>query len=130
MVSRISFALTLGLGVILLAGCGQSSSEPKTQVSGEVTIAASEWKFEPASIRSQVGKPTKLTLRNDGKTDHNITIQGMMADGKEFVIQSKIGESTTMEFSPDKAGTYEIFCSLPGHKDAGMKGKVDVAAGG
>lgn len=29
-------------------------------------------------------------------------------------------------FTPTQPGTYEFYCSVPGHKDAGMKGTLTV----
>jgi uncharacterized cupredoxin-like copper-binding protein len=41
---------------------------------------------------------------------------------------ARAGESSTLEFTALEPGTYEIFCSIEGHKEAGMIGKLIVAA--
>ena len=41
-------------------------------------------------------------------------------------MEIKIGETGTLEFTPTAAGEYQIDCNLPGHKEAGMIGKLIV----
>jgi uncharacterized cupredoxin-like copper-binding protein len=36
------------------------------------------------------------------------------------------GGSTTIKFTPQEAGEYEVFCTVEGHKEAGMIGKLVV----
>ncbi len=36
------------------------------------------------------------------------------------------GGTTTVDFTPTKAGTYSFACNLPGHKEAGMVGTLTV----
>lgn len=126
-------AFGLGLGVALmslvLAACGQSSGAPAAVSSGEITIKATEWKFEPAIISVEAGKPIKLVLRNDGKIEHNVHVTGLTVGGKELQLDAKTGETVSLEFTPDKSGTFELACTLPAHKDAGMVGKLVVQAG-
>jgi uncharacterized cupredoxin-like copper-binding protein len=42
---------------------------------------------------------------------------------KLTVARNKTGRKT---LTVDKPGTYEIYCSLPGHKSAGMHGELTV----
>jgi plastocyanin len=64
----------------------------------------------------------KLTLETPNKsgTPHNIVIDGK---GKGAVVQG----GGTSKFQADfDAGTYTYYCSVPGHKQAGMQGKLTV----
>ena len=72
--------------------------------------------------KSATAKPGKVTLRskNDASVPHNIAIKG---DGEGPVVQGgKVSEVSTSL----KAGTYEFYCSVPGHEQAGMKGDLTV----
>jgi plastocyanin len=73
-------------------------------------------------VKSATAKAGKVTLRskNDASVPHDIAIKG---DGKGPVVQGgKVSEvSTTL-----KAGTYEFYCTVPGHEQAGMKGNLTV----
>ena len=56
----------------------------------------------------------------DGHADH----------GEDFAIHALIqpGDSKTIKFTALEAGEYEIFCTVQGHKDAGMIGTLIVVA--
>jgi len=73
-------------------------------------------------VKTATAKAGKVTLssKNDATIPHNIAIKG---DGEGPVVQGgKVSEvSDTL-----KAGTYEFYCSVPGHEQAGMKGTLKV----
>jgi nitrite reductase (NO-forming) len=89
-----------------------------------VTLKASEFKFSPSSIEVPVGQKVTFTLDNTGVVEHDITIQ---AAG--FTLLAKAGQVATGEFTFNTAGVFDIICSIPGHKDAGMKGTLTVTDG-
>ena len=119
--------LVLALSAVVLTACS-SSGGSTTAASGEITIRATEFKFEPASIKVTAGKPVTLILKNEGKVEHNIALAGVVS-GKDVQIDAKAGETARVEFTPDKTGVHELSCTLPAHKDAGMVIKLDVTAG-
>ncbi|MBI4493153.1 MAG: cupredoxin domain-containing protein [Chloroflexi bacterium] len=119
---------SLVLGSLLLAACAQGGGGQAAPASGELVVKASEWKFEPNTFRVDAGKPTKLVLRNMGKIEHDLTIPGLAAGGREVKLEAKAGETASVEFTADKPGVYEVACTLPAHKDAGMVAKVEVVA--
>ncbi|HEU5316939.1 MAG TPA: copper-containing nitrite reductase [Chloroflexota bacterium] len=84
-------------------------------------VTATEFKFAPAQLT--MGGPGQLTinLMNHGAVEHDLTIDGVK--GKAY---AKAGGSAKNVFQIAKAGTYEFFCSIPGHKEAGMKGTLVV----
>ncbi|MBI5715993.1 MAG: cupredoxin domain-containing protein, partial [Chloroflexi bacterium] len=51
---------------------------------------------------------------------------GGTAKEPQLHIAVAMGKSGTLEFTPTKAGTYEFFCTVAGHKEAGMKGTLVV----
>lgn len=90
-------------------------------LSTNVTVTASEFKFSPTSIQVPLGQKVTFTLNNTGVVEHDVTIQ---AAG--FSLTAAAGKSATGDFTFDRAGTFDFFCSIPGHKDAGMKGTLTV----
>lgn len=61
----------------------------------------------------------KLEMPNESGVPHNIVV-----DGKG---ESKVIEKGSVDFSADfDAGDYEYYCSVPGHREAGMEGKLTV----
>ena len=81
-------------------------------------------KFEPARITVKSGTPVRLTLTNDGALDHDWVVDNL--DGKTVRVDAKSKASATVEFTPTASGTYEFYCSVPGHREAGMKGTLVV----
>ena len=86
-----------------------------------MSITASEFKFSPTSIQVPVGQKISLTLNNTGSIEHDLTIPGL-----EFTLPARAGQSASGQLTFDKPGVFEFICSIPGHKDAGMKGTLTV----
>lgn len=126
-------SLIAGLGTALaglaLIGCSQGGGAAPL-ISGEAVIEASEWRFAPGAFRVEAGKPIKLVLQNDGKIDHDVKLTGIVVGGKEVQVAARPGEKASIEFTAPQAGVYELVCTLPGHREAGMVGKVEVVAAG
>jgi len=94
----------------------ESIDEAKT-----ITIIATEFGFEPASIELQAGEPVNIMLVNEGAIDHELQIEDF-----DFHVHALPGESAMAGFTPEVSGTYEFACLLPGHYEAGMIGGVEV----
>jgi plastocyanin len=85
-------------------------------------IAETEFKIRvPATTIA----PTTVDIQvaNDGKTIHNLVIKGpgVIKSTKDL----KPGEQDSFQVEL-KSGTYELYCSIPGHKAAGMDAKLTV----
>jgi len=79
-------------------------------------------KFTKSSLNAKAGKVT-IKMDNPSPVPHAIGIKGngVTVDGDTV---SKGGESTV---SADlKPGTYEFYCPVDGHEQAGMKGTLTV----
>ncbi len=68
-----------------------------------------------------------IVLENGDGSEHDIAID-------EFNAQSPrirgVGETTTLTIQTDSEGDFAYFCTLPGHRIAGMEGTLRVGAGG
>lgn len=109
-------ALTGGL----LAACGASSPSPSA-TTDRIEVSAKEFSFTPADFTISAGETVEIVLSNDGVVEHDMTIE--IAD---FLLAAPIGETVTGTLGPLDAGTYEIYCSVVGHKEAGMTGTLTV----
>lgn len=85
-----------------------------------IEIEATEFTFEPSSIEVEQGETVRLKLVNAGNISHNLHLHGVEA--KTETVQA--GNSDTIEFTAQDSGTVRFFCNVPGHKQAGMKGRV------
>lgn len=66
-----------------------------------------------------------FTVANQGPSAHNLTIEGPGVDNAATPTFGS-GETKTLTVTL-KNGKYDFFCSVPGHKQAGMN--VDVTVG-
>jgi plastocyanin len=67
-----------------------------------------------------------FTVSNTGQTGHNLTIEG---PGVNEAATSTFTSGTQQLSVTLKDGKYEFFCSVPGHKEAGMDVDVTVGSG-
>jgi uncharacterized cupredoxin-like copper-binding protein len=129
------------------------AAEAMTEATGEtVVVEASEFKFAPSTIRIPAGKPVKVVLNNGGKLEHEILIRdlsvkivatetshdmhsageaGMRAMSEHvkagrFHVHAGPGGEASEVMQADAAGTYDFACEIPGHKEAGMVGRIEV----
>lgn len=94
----------------------------------EVKVIATDLKFNPPTIQAKVGQPVKIVLENKGLIEHDISFPTIQADkpAASLKVLAKAGQTATLEFTPTAKGTFEYICTIPGHKEAGMKGTITV----
>jgi plastocyanin len=85
-------------------------------------VDGEEWTVRP-SYRVLAAGRIDFVATNVGEDDHDLSVrQGAQAFGRLALAP---GESDTLTLQL-AAGTYTLFCSLPGHEDAGMRANVSV----
>lgn len=109
---------------------GKEPAEPEEEAGAtgpggtlEISAAESELKFEETELTSKPGKVT-IDFNNPSSIPHDVKIEaegGEELGGTETIAQEE--ESATLELPP---GTYKFFCSVPGHREAGMEGTLVV----
>jgi uncharacterized cupredoxin-like copper-binding protein len=132
---RLLVALVLALTLAACGGTAANSTAPKT-----ITLNLNEFQFQPMDITANVGQPIKLVLKNNGTVLHDLVsveakvevIEEHGAEhemaGMETALHAAVepGQESTIEFKATQAGTYTFNCSVAGHKEAGMVGKLIV----
>jgi plastocyanin len=128
--------LVLAASVLALAACGggseSSSTTPATTGGGgggggggsTVSITADPsgaLKYEETDVSATAGS-VKIDFTNMSSLPHDVTIEGNGASGGTDVITGS-STSTTIDLQP---GTYTFFCSVDGHRAAGMEGTLTV----
>lgn len=88
----------------------------------KVTVVAKEFAYTPNKITVKAGQPVQLVLDNKGVIEHDFVVDKFKV--KMGTIQP--GKTGTLTFTPNAKGTFEFYCSVPGHKEAGMKGTLVV----
>lgn len=78
-------------------------------------------------LQASVGDTVAITLVNDDGRFHDIVITEFDAATPVF---GEIGQEETIQFTVNQAGTFAYFCSVSGHRQAGMEGQLVVTPGG
>ena len=131
-------ALTLLIlpAVLLAAACGggssggssSSASPPATSSAGggqtiDIPISSSGFSFTKTSVTAKAGTVT-LKAMNPQSVAHDISIKG---NGVQVTGNQVSNGGTSTVTANLKPGTYEYYCSVPGHEQAGMKGTLTVS---
>jgi plastocyanin len=88
----------------------------------ELTIALENYRFDPATIRLQHGRPYVLHLVNRSGGGHNFVVPGLLA-GK---VEVASGATADVVLVVPAAGRYPLKCTHFMHSTFGMKGSIIV----
>lgn len=98
-----------------------SSGTVETEVVKEFSIIGKNFSFTPSVMEVNKGDKVKITFKNedgfhDLKIDEYNVVTPKLQAGKESVV----------EFTANKAGSFEYYCSVGSHRAMGMKGTLIV----
>jgi plastocyanin len=85
--------------------------------------ASGQLAFDKDALSAKPGNVT-LDMTNPSPVPHDISIEGPNNVARKGKIVEKGGTSTVS--SDLKAGEYTFYCSVPGHRQGGMEGKLTV----
>ena len=151
---KLLFVLFI-LVAVLLTACGSSpeSSAVADLPTAEFEIVATDIAYDTNQLEVMPGQPIKVTFRNEGALEHDFSIMKLplsgevmstqlegemaghdddmdnMAEEPEVHVAANMnGGSNVLQFTPAEPGTYEYYCTVAGHKEAGMVGTLTVQA--
>lgn len=87
----------------------------------EFTVSGSNFKFEPSTLSVSKGDKVRVVFINTSGF-HDFALD-------EFNVKTKQiqgGATETVEFTADKVGSFEYYCSVGKHREMGMKGTLTV----
>jgi plastocyanin len=127
---RTLFTSAVLASALFLSACGggteatpAADGDADTSTSsGGVTVVATEFAFDPEDFSLPADEDVELTLENKGVVEHDIVVEEL--DDRELVY-ADAGQTVT-ETVTVPAGTYVFYCSIPGHRAAGMEGTLTV----
>jgi plastocyanin len=148
---KVAALLVLVLATFALVACGGGSSESSSEStsaesskestsgaasgeSGKQAVGAAEKLEFEADPEGQLAYTTteatvkagevEVDFNNPQSLTHDVAIENSKG---EVIAQTELiasgSDSTTANLKP---GTYTFFCSVPGHRDAGMEGTLTV----
>ncbi len=88
----------------------------------EFTIDNDRLSFKPATLTVNKGDTVKITFRNTGGT-HDLRIDEFSGAATKIL---SAGQTETITFVADKAGSFEYYCSVGSHRAQGMWGTLTV----
>jgi heme/copper-type cytochrome/quinol oxidase subunit 2 len=122
---KIIFAL---LAVLFLVGCTQKPvtgvqvPTPRPTILGvkEIFIDSFSYGFTPNTIELTKGEKVVLYINNKGGF-HSFSIPS-----SNIEVQTPSGETTAVEYTAEKEGTFEFKCTIGNHAAQGQKGTIIV----
>lgn len=90
---------------------------------GSVSVTGTDGlMFEPASLTAQSGE-ISVELTAESGVNHTFTVETPDGDVEVATADAGATDSGTIEL---EAGTYTFYCSVAGHREAGMEGTLVV----
>jgi nitrite reductase (NO-forming) len=87
--------------------------------SGVIEVKTVDIKFEPAELSIPADTEVEIKVTNEGKLQHDFTLED--TDFATDLLDS--GDTQTLKVKL-AAGDYTYYCTVPGHRAAGMEGKL------
>jgi plastocyanin len=97
-------------------GGGSSTLEFEADPNGELAFTTTKASTKAGEVAIDFNNPQSLT--------HDVVIED--SSGKEVGKTDLIGKEETSTTVNLKSGTYTFYCSVPGHREAGMEGTLTV----
>ncbi|MGH2453675.1 MAG: cupredoxin domain-containing protein [bacterium] len=104
-----------------------------------VRVEMTEFAFRPATLRLPRAWPVKVVLVNRGQLAHQFETAALRAlavtvwnetlhveSAGVHHVRLQPGATATLQFHPLTAGRFALACTIEGHREAGMKGVVEV----
>jgi plastocyanin len=118
-------ALAAATAALVLAACGGGDGATATAApapEGAVSVVGTDTlTWEPTDLQAEVGEVT-IALTCQKGVAHDLVIE----ESGTKVAECNAGGSDTGTVDLD-AGEYTFYCSLPGHRRAGMEGTLTVS---
>ena len=110
------------------ASSSSSAAAPAAGGSSSLSIAADpsgQLKYTKKTLAAKAGK-VSIVMTNMAPESHNLTIQKGTNGAVVGATPTFMGGSKTLSVNL-KPGTYTFYCSVPGHRAAGMVGTLTVS---
>ena len=135
---RAAAVLVCALAGTLLVACNKQGVEEPEVSSGalpslaspadlkEIAIEGTEYSYSPDQVKAPAGKPLSITFINSGGIDHDLTLfssNGAEVSGSHLHAVPGAEATTIVTLEP---GKYAFWCTIPGHREAGMEGTLTV----
>jgi plastocyanin len=121
--------LTAGSAAVLvtlaaIAACGSTDNGSGGSSSGGAgpTVTAKDFSFDPSTVPISAGQSVTVTFKNDGNTEHSLTL-----DNGSGETEAEPGKSATLTVTAPSSGTLTFHCK---YHPTQMKGSFTVGGAG
>jgi len=139
----LAFVAAATLVFALSCGGGDGSAEPPDR---SIEVTMSDLAFEPREITMERGERIELRLANRGTMEHDFTVDqmpltsairmaggmpgrehaGHRGGGAALHMALSVDDAGSFTFEPTDAGRFDYYCTVEGHREAGMFGTLVV----
>lgn len=102
---------------------GREESTPVAPGARRIEVDATSFEFDPDVITVTAGEDIAIVLTSDDLL-HDLTI-----DEIDVHVAADRGETAEGGLRADEAGEYAYYCTVAGHREAGMEGTLVVEGG-
>jgi plastocyanin len=107
----------------VLAVTAISTATATTTTTVHLSAPVSALRYDQKVVRAHAGR-IKIVFINRSSLKHNVNVErGELELGHSATVR----HASTTFFVTLKHGTYNFYCSVPGHEDAGMHGTLIVS---
>lgn len=141
----VTTAMLLAVPLVAWAcGDGAGNDEAAGESDPAVSVIAQNTKFSPAEFTIASREEVTLALENRDAFEHDLQVDGLdvevIAGGTirpehdaghgstagVLAVHTAGNETDSITFRASTPGSYEFYCTIPGHKDSGMVGTLTV----
>ena len=117
--ARLAFLIGLAVAA---AACNGDPGTPAaaTPVDGKLAVELKNFVYVPKDLSITSGETVTFSLTSKD-IDHTFTVSEL---GIDWLVKAGAVRSECVMFN--KAGTFRIICTIPGHEGAGMTGTIQV----
>jgi len=149
-------AAVASLAVAVTACSGSEATHTKPEDAARAAVAAAlftgpagqslslemtDLKFSTPALAAKSGELVEVALANKGSIEHDFSIAKLPGEkalrvgdrdtdvakgNNEVHAHLRAGQTGVVRMRVSSPGAYEFFCTVPGHKEAGMKGTFTV----
>ena len=101
---------------------GHDEATPVAEGARRIEVAATSFEFDPDEIAVSAGEDVAIVLSSDDLL-HDFSI-----DDIDVHVAADRGETAEGGLRADEPGEYTYYCTIAGHREAGMEGTLVVEA--
>jgi uncharacterized cupredoxin-like copper-binding protein len=145
---KLTILITFLIALPIVTACSPGKTTPTTPEPKALTLVASDVAYDKVRVEAAAGQLISLTLDNQGVLEHDFSIIEIPLSGEVITtehaeeeathdmsqleeepavhVAAPAGEHGTIEFVPSAPGEYAFYCTVAGHREAGMEGVLVV----